>query len=221
MLPSEDSLREVLASSVCSLRSGTRLIRAAWHEAGALCGHVARAHRWGPPERYRGANGRLPFHWLYVAEDPATAAWEGRLCVNDSDDPGRFTIVPGAEDALLVDIELGSDLTVFELGGFTAARLGIYDQLSHPKYRWCQDFGVALHHAMIALHDATGVVGIRYPSRRLRNHSAIAIHSAHLPTWREAIDVRCHRFGDLPIYRALLGDPCYRAVTPAPASPPP
>lgn len=56
-------------------------------------------------------------------------------------------MAPGAENGLLVGLQLAADLTLFELGGMTAARLGIYDELSNPKYGWCQHFGVELHYA--------------------------------------------------------------------------
>jgi hypothetical protein len=207
-MPPRSLVMDVMASSVCTLRRGTLLSRAAWSAASAIPEFVTQTYRWGPPASSRHAIGRFPFYWLYVAEDIHTAIWEGRFCEKVQRYPGFFKFNNGAEDGLLVNLRLEADLKLFEIGGQTAARLGIYDQLSDPDHRWCKYFGLEMHHVMSALFDETGAIGIRYPSRRLRNYSAIAIHSSHLARWKKSVTIETARFGDLPVYRELFNDPC-------------
>jgi hypothetical protein len=133
---------------------------------------------------------------------------EGRFCEKVERYPGAFRLNEAASDGLLVTMRLKSDLNFLEIGGTTAARLGIYDRLSEPDYQWCRHFGLEMHHVLEALFNRTGAIGIRYPSRRLRNHAALAVHSRHLGRWRESVTIDAARFGDLPIYGELLDDPC-------------
>ena len=207
-MPPRGLVMDVMASSVCTLSRGMLLTRAAWNAATALPDFATRTHRWGPPASCRQAAGRFPFHWLYVAEDAYTAIWEGRFCEKVERFPGAFRLNEAASDGLLVTMRLKSDLNFIEIGGTTAARLGIYDRLSDPDYQWCRHFGLEMHHVLEALFNRTGAIGIRYPSRRLRNHAALAVHSRHLGRWRESVTIDTARFGDLPIYGELLDDPC-------------
>lgn len=209
-MPARAHLKEVLAAGVCVLRRGTWLVRAARAQASVLPDTVKTAYRWGPPDSARGNDARLPFHWLYVAEDSNTAIWEGRFRERSEERPGFFHVQPDAvERGIIALFRLEADFRLLELGGPTAARLGIYDQISEPNHTWCQHFGVELHHVLAELHADTGAIGIRYPSRKLRNRSAIAIHSEYLSAWRRAITIRTVRFEDMPIHRQLCRDPCY------------
>jgi hypothetical protein len=209
-MPSRAHLKDVLAASVCVLRRGTWLVRTARAPAFVLPHGALTAYRWGPPKSARDPAARLPYHWLYVAEDVATAVWEGRFCERSEECPGFFYVQPDvAESGIVALFRLEDDVRLLELGGTTGARLGIFDRISDPDHTWCQHFGVELHHILAELHADTGAIGIRYPSRRLRNHSAIAIHSRHLAAWRRTVTVRTMRFGDMPFHRELCRDPCY------------
>lgn len=211
-MPPRSLLKDVLADSVCELRRGTWLARAAWTPSSVLPESVARTYRWGPPALLGRREASYPFHWVYVAEDLTTAVWEARFCRPSIRRPGYFHVERGAvAEGLVVRFRLEEELRLLDLGSTTAARLGIFDQVSNPHYTWCQHFGVELHHILAELHADTGAIGIRYPSRRLRNHSAIAIHSRHLGAWRRTVTVRTMRFGDMPFHRELCSDPCYLA----------
>lgn len=209
-MPPRALLKEVLADSVCKLHRGTWLARAAWTPSSVLPESVAHIYRWGPPKALKKREAPFPFHWVYFAEDLTTVVWEGRFCRPSVRWPGFFCVERGAvTEGLVVLFRLEDDFRLLDLGGSTAARLGIYDRISDSNYTWCQHFGVELHHVLAELHERTGAIGIRYPSRRLRNHSAIAIHSGYLSDWRRAITIRTMRFGDMPFHRELCRDPCY------------
>ncbi|GJG94914.1 RES family NAD+ phosphorylase [Cupriavidus pauculus] len=208
-MPPRSHLIEILADSVCVLRRGTWLVRAARSPEQVLPESVSNTYRWGPPDSARNAEAGFPFYWVYAAEDVATAVWEGQFCKTSKKRPGFFKVDRGAaETGLLAVFRLETDLPLLELGGSTGTRLGLYDRISQPNHKWCQRLGMELHHVLSELHPRTGVIGIRYPSRRMRNRSAVAIHSDYLKDWRRSITVQTSRFGQMPFHRELRRDPC-------------
>lgn len=208
-IPSRAHLIDILADSVCVLPRGTWLVRAARSPEQVLPESVSNTYRWGPPASARNAEADFPFYWLYAAEDVATAVWEGKFCKISEKRPGFFKVDRGAaETGLLAVFRLEDDLPLLELGGSTGTRLGLYDRISEPDHEWCQRLGMELHHVLSELHLRTGAIGIRYPSRRTRNRSAVAIHSDYLKDWRRSITVQTSRFGQMPFHRELRRDPC-------------
>ena len=88
-------LRSELLANIITRDAGKPFIRAAWNTASIWPKKVERTYRFGPPEALAGLTG-FPFHWIYVAEDAYTAAWEAQLCRNDVTRPG----IVGQADAI-------------------------------------------------------------------------------------------------------------------------
>ncbi|WP_066737521.1 hypothetical protein [Cupriavidus sp. D384] len=52
-------------------------------------------------------------------------------------------------------------------------------------------------------------MGFRYPSRKHKNHVALAVHSGALDEWRARVGIQVTRFADMSEFPALLADPNY------------
>ena len=139
-LPALTSLRAELLSNIITHPAGQALVRAAWNAASIWPLKVQRTYRFGPPAALADSNG-FPYHWVYIADDAYTAAWEAQLCQNDVTRPGTFYIAHGAEQALIATLSFSAPLQLLDLTGLAASRLGIYDQLHSPDHGWCQWLG--------------------------------------------------------------------------------
>lgn len=196
-------LRSELLANVVTRDSGKPFIRAAWNEASIWPQQVERTYRFGPPEALAGLNG-FPFHWVYVADDIYTAAWEAQLCRNDVTRPGTFYIQHCAENALLATLSFGQALQLLDLTELAASRLGIYDQLRSPDHAWCQWLGWQLDQIIVEQGDA--IDGFIYPSRRHPGKLAYAISSRKMGTLSKTMTRSWLKFGDSPAYMRLLAD---------------
>jgi hypothetical protein len=116
-----------------------------------------------------------PYHWVYAADHVFTAAWEAQLCANDVTRPGTFFIRPGADKAIIATLSFNQPVSLFDIAGPAASKLGIYDNLHSPDHAWCQWFGWQLDQLVAGQNGK--VHGVRYPSRRHPGHHAYAISS--------------------------------------------
>ncbi|KAB8047826.1 hypothetical protein GCN78_20725 [Janthinobacterium rivuli] len=126
-LPALTSLRADLLSKLATHQAGQPLVRAAWNTASIWPLKVERTYRFGPPAELAGPSG-FPYHWIYIADDADTAAWEAQLCRNDVTRPGTFYIAHNAQQALIATLSFSVPLRLLDLTGLAASRLGIYDQ---------------------------------------------------------------------------------------------
>ncbi|MDN2674881.1 RES domain-containing protein [Janthinobacterium sp. SUN026] len=189
-LPALASLRTELLSNIIILQAGQALVRAAWNTASIWPAKVERTYRFGPPAELANAHG-FPYHWVYIADDAYTAAWEAQLCRNDATRPGTFYIAHNAQQALIATLSFSVPLRLLDLTGLAASRLGIYDQLRSPDHGWCQWLGWQLDR--IIAQEAGAIHGFMYPSR----------HMSKLGS-----DMACQhvRFGDTAACARLLAD---------------
>lgn len=164
---------------------------------------VERTYRFGPPAELAERDG-FPYHWVYIAEDTCTAAWEAQLCRNDVTRPGTFYIAHGAQQALIATLSFSTPLQLLDLTGLAASRLGIFDQLRSPDHGWCQWLGWQLD--QIIAQEAGAIHGFMYPSRRQPGKLAYAISSRHMATLGQTMACSQLAFGDSAAYAQLLAD---------------
>jgi len=205
-LPHLDLLREVLSHHVIELPARFALVRAAWNKASVWPEKVNRTYRYGPDKSLITVDG-FPFHWIYAAEKTLTAIWEAQLCTNPITLPGRFTLEPNAETALIAKISFEKPLRLFDLSGAAVSRLGIYDQLRSPDYEWCQWFGFQVD--QIISEQNGQVHGFVYPSRRHPGAPAYAISSRVHKELAQGLLSNVAEFREKEEYLELLADPCF------------
>ena len=121
-LPALPLLRAELLRNLATHQADQPLVRAAWNAASIWPLKVQRTYRFGPPADLANANG-FPYHWVYIAEDTCTAAWEAQLCQNDVTRPGTFYIAHGAQQALIATLSFAAPLNLLDLTGLAASRL--------------------------------------------------------------------------------------------------
>ncbi|AQR69764.1 hypothetical protein BZG29_16605 [Janthinobacterium sp. LM6] len=202
-LPALASLRTELLSNIIILPAGQALVRAAWNTASIWPAKVERTYRFGPPAELAGPSG-FPYHWIYIAGDADTAAWEAQLCQNDVTRPGTFYIAHRAEQALIATLPFSVPLRLLDLTGLAASRLGIYDQLRSPDHGWCQWLGWQLD--QIIAQEAGAIHGFMYPSRRQPGKLAYAISSRQMTTLGTSMACSQLPFGDTEAYSRLQCD---------------
>ena len=202
-LPALASLRAELLSHIITHPADQPLVRAAWNAASIWPAKVERTYRFGPPAALAGPDG-FPYHWVYIADDAYTAAWEAQLCCNDVTRPGTFYVAHSAEQALIATLSFATPLDLLDLTGLAASRLGIYDQLRSPDHGWCQWLGWQLD--QIIAQEAGAIHGFMYPSRRQPGKLAYAISSRHMATLGTSIACSHVQFGNTDAYARLLAD---------------
>ncbi len=205
-LPPDNVLELLLARTPWVVPGGTLLYRAVRDAAFVIPARVRHTHRFGPPEALFARDGTAPFFWLYLAENPITAVFEGRFIGYSPLHPGRFHVVPGARtEGKIATIAVPGPLQLLDLTGRTAALSGLFDVLSSPGYETCQWLGAALDR--IAFADRTDFDGFVYPSRRHRGANAIALSSRRLKRALLSANVTMREFRGSKVYRELMGDP--------------
>lgn len=212
-LPSLERLQQALERSLTILPAGATIYRAVKHPAAVIPPYVQRTYRFGPPDETRGSwmGDTYPFFWLYAAADVETALWEAQFCRNDMTQPGTFYIPDTiAADGLVAEFTLQRDVPVLTLSGTEVSKLGISERIN-GDHNWCQWFGVRLDELLGQWDPPGQPFGFVYPSRRHKNHSALAINSDALGEWRRSVSIRVTPFMDLPIYRSLRADSNYAA----------
>ena len=202
-LPAWASLRAELLRHLVTHPAGQALVRAAWNAASIWPVTVQRTYRFGPPAELASAAG-FPYHWIYIADDAYTAAWEAQLCQNDVTRPGTFYIAHRAEQAIIATLSFSVPLRLLDLTGLAASRLGIYDPLRSPNHGWCQWLGWQLD--QIIVQEASAIHGFLYPSRRQPGKLAYALSSRHMASLGQAMACSRLAFGDSPAYARLLAD---------------
>ena len=213
-LPTTERLQQALAASVITLPAGARIYRAVRHPAAVIPSLVQRTYRFGPPETLCDRKGQFPFYWLYAAQDLHTALWEAEFCCNDITQPGTFYIPEAAaKTGLIAEFELRADVSILDMTGTALSKLGIYDQIN-AEHAWCQWLGVRLNELLSRWDAPSRPLGFRYPSRRHKNHAALAIHSHSLKLWREGVMSRVTPFAEWPQFERLRTDPNYAAPLP-------
>jgi hypothetical protein len=174
--PPTELLLAGLAGSLANDGTSIQMARAAYVPEAILPQRVRRAYRFGPPPELIATDGSMPFSWLYVAELAETAVWEAQFCKNDVTRPGTFFFDELAvQQGVIAQLSFPRRLRLWDLSGSICSRLGIYDQLSSPDYEWCQWFGYLIDQAILIAEPAQRPDGFVYPSRRHRNHTAVAI----------------------------------------------
>ncbi|MGK5061817.1 RES family NAD+ phosphorylase [Janthinobacterium sp. LB3P112] len=146
----------------------------------------------------------FPCHWVYIADDAYTAAWEAQLCCNDVTRPGTFYIAHAAQHALIATLSFSVPLQLLDLTGLAASRLGIYDQSRSPDHAWCQWLGWQLD--QIIAREKGQIHGFMYPSRRQPGKLAYAISSRHMATLGKSMACSNVQFGNTDAYARLLAD---------------
>ena len=202
-LPALASLRAELLSNIITHPADQPLVRAAWNAASIWPAKVERTYRFGPPAELAGPDG-FPYHWVYIADDAYTAAWEAQLCRNDVTRPGTFYIDHNAQQALIATLSFGAPLQLLDLTGLAASRLGIYDQLRSPDHGWCQWLGWQLD--QIIAQEKRQIHGFMYPSRRQPGKLAYAISSRHMAALGTSMACSHVQFGNTDAYVRLLAD---------------
>lgn len=202
-LPALPLLRAELLRNLATHQADQPLVRAAWNAASIWPAKVERTYRFGPPAALANANG-FPYHWIYIAEDTCTAAWEAQLCQNDVTRPGTFYIAHGAQQALIATLSFAAPLNLLDLTGLAASRLGIYDQLRSPDHGWCQWLGWQLD--QIIAQENSPIHGFMYPSRRQPGKLAYAISSRHMAALGTSMACSQLPFGDTEAYSRFLCD---------------
>ena len=202
-LPALALLRAELLRNLVTHQADQPLVRAAWNAASIWPAKVERTYRFGPPAALANANG-FPYHWVYIAEDTCTAAWEAQLCQNDVTRPGTFYIAHGAQQALIATLSFAAPLKLLDLTGLAASRLGIYDQLHSPDHGWCQWLGWQLD--QIIAQENSPIHGFMYPSRRQPGKLAYAISSRHMAALGTSMACSHVPFGNTEAYARLLAD---------------
>ncbi|MGF6766236.1 hypothetical protein P3T24_006582 [Paraburkholderia sp. GAS33] len=206
-LPSVDRLLQFLGGNL-KTDAGLPLHRAAYRPENILPATIRRAHRFGPPELLVGADGRLPFAWLYAAHSVKTALWEAQFCKNDATRPGTYYLDASAvEYGVVAELRFSRDLRLWDLNGSASSRLGIFDEISSPDHEWCQWFGYLLHEAMESQDPAKRPDGFIYPSRRHRGHTAVAISLSALENLRSGVVYVQRPFVDTAEYAEALAGP--------------
>jgi len=152
---------------------------------------------------------RFSTYWLYAAPDLETALWESGFCTNDATQPGTFYVPAAvAQDGLVATFTLRREVKILDLSGSVLSKLGIYDQI-HGNHEWCQWFGLQMFEMLAGSGDEAGPLGFYYPSRKHKNHRALAVQSGSLQLWRRCVDVQLARFADMPEFEALRADANY------------
>ena len=205
-LPQLSLLQEALIDNAIELPPGFSFRRAAWNPASVWPAQVMRTYRFGPPDVLMDLDGRYPFHWVYIADHPITAAWEAGFCANDVTRPGTFYVAPHAEDALLATLQFDRPIRLLDLAGTAASKLRIYDDLRSPDYEWSQWFGTRLDQLIAAQNGQ--VHGFRYPSRRHPGYDAFTISSRVIAALACSRTDSVVRFGDTAEYAMLMRDVC-------------
>lgn len=204
-LPSDARIWDALKNSICELKAGTVIVRAAWNKTSVWPYQVNRTYRFGPPASLVNASGTFDFHWMYLGENAITAAWEAKLCVNDIS-TRTFFFERKASEAFIARMMFGRDLRLLDLTGDAVSKLGIYEELVNPDHEWCQWLGCALDR-VVAKH--VGLDGIRYMSRKHPGHYAYAISSRAMDGLEAHRQTSIERFGDTVEYLALQRDSCF------------
>jgi len=205
-LPVTTQLHSVLLSQIIEVQSGHTFIRAAWNALSVWPRQVAKTYRFGPPDAFMDADGRYPYHWIYVAEHVITAAWEAQLCANDMTRPGTFYIREGATDALMATLVFDKPIRLLDLTGTVVSKLGIYDGLRSPDHEWCQWFGNQLDDV---ISSQGGLVhGFRYPSRRHPGFLAYALSSRFMDDLAGHLTHSITKFGATDALKSMERDPC-------------
>lgn len=70
----------------------------------------------------------------------------------------------------------------------------------HGVHAWCQWLGLRLFDV---LDDFPGVLGFRYPSRKHKNHVALALRSEMLDRFRTTVGIEVTPFAKMSAYEAL------------------
>ncbi|XQU71829.1 RES domain-containing protein [Cupriavidus sp. H18C1] len=208
-LPQTSVLHSALAGDHFTLSAGTRLYRAVRHPAAVIPPYVDHTYRFGPPAAFAGPDGRHARFWLYAAADLNTALWESEFCVNDFTQPGTFYIPAAiAVDGLIATFTLQTDLPLLDLNGTVLSRLGIYDRV-HGEHAWCQWFGMQMLELLDGFTGGQEPVGFRYPSRKHKNHVALAVQSGALERFRRSVEVAVTPFAQTREFASLRADTNY------------
>ncbi|WP_193727192.1 RES family NAD+ phosphorylase [Burkholderia sp. BE17] len=215
-IPSVAALTTALESTVVHQPVGTLYCRAAWGQEYLLPHALTKAHRFGPPRALRVPNGALPFGWLYLAHDMATAIWESQFAKSDAMAAGGFFLDPVAvERGVLGRFTLTRELALWDLSGEACSKLGIFDTISSRDHEACHWIGYNLRQAMLQCEAKRMPDGFLYPSRRMRGRLAMAIRSDLLDELRQGAVLESQPFKDSSEY-ALLQSDSLRADVPDP-----
>ena len=164
--------------------------------------------RFGPPPETVGANGKLPFTWVYCATDSIVAAWESRLVLNNRGPGSGFHITRRAEEiGILASIRFLRPLVLWNLGGDHSSRLGFQDAISERDHEACQLFGMKLREAMLMKPPNERPDGFVYPSHRVKGYPALALADWTTKELFERAEITTERLVDSAIYARFLNDP--------------
>ncbi|WP_196812891.1 RES family NAD+ phosphorylase [Cupriavidus sp. WS] len=208
-LPPRERLRQALSEAEIMLPAGTTVFRAVRHQDAVIPPYVEQTYRFGPPAAFAGRDGRHATYWIYAAQDLSTALWESGFCTNDMTQPGTHYIPADVvKNGLIAVFTLKADIRLLDLNGSVLSKLGIYDRI-HGDHAWCQWFGLDLLAVLAGYVGDAAPLGFRYPSRKHKNHLALAVRSDTLDLWRAHVHIQVVRFAEMPEFQTLLADPNY------------
>ena len=206
-IPSVAALATALESALVYHPAGALCCRAAWGSQYILPDTFTKAYRFGPPRELRPLAGALPFAWLYLAFDLATAIWESQFAKSDATAAGEFYLDPAAGKGVLAEIRFSRELVLWDLTGEACSTLGIFDTISSGDHEACQWIGYHLREAMLQCERGKVPDGFLYPSRRMRGEFAMAIRSDLVPDLQKIATVVSVPFNQSAEYGQLFNHP--------------
>lgn len=208
IVPSAEQIFTALGRQCYSYDVNRVFIRAVDDPAYVGTASPFKAHRFGPPLETLGADGRLPFTWVYLGMDSLVAAWESRLVLNNRGAGNGFHVTRKAtENGQLAMICFRRPLRLWSLGEDHSSRLGFQDAISSRDHEACQWFGLRLRESMLWSKDDQRPDGFVYPSHRVKGFPALALADWAATELFSEAEIIVHRFTDTDIYQRFRSDP--------------
>ena len=149
-VPTAAQIYQALAAQRYTYDQARAFVRAVDNPKYVATASPFRSGRFGPPLEMVGADGKLPFTWVYCATDKLVAVWESRFVLNNFGPGSGFHITRMAKEfGVLATIRFPRPLLLWNLGEDHSSRLGFQDAISERDHEACQLFGVRLREAML------------------------------------------------------------------------
>jgi hypothetical protein len=221
MVPGADRIVRALSKQTYTYEVDRVVVRAVDNEKYVATASPHKPHRFGPPLELVGADGLLPFTWIYIALDERVAVWESQLVKNKRGAGNGFYITCEAADrGKIARIRFSRRLILWNLGEEHSSRLGIHDIVSFHDHEACQWLGCHLRAAMLSLPPQGCPDGFVYPSRRVPGQPALAIADWAATALFDEASVVTEPFSDSAIHTTLLADTMLTELPERDAPPP-
>ena len=206
-VPTAAQIYQALAAQRYTYDQARAFVRAVDNPKYVATASPFRSGRFGPPLEMVGADGKLPFTWVYCATDKLVAVWESRFVLNNFGPGSGFHITRMAEEfGVLATIRFPRPLLLWNLGEDHSSRLGFQDAISERDHEACQLFGVRLREAMLMTSRADRPDGFAYPSHRVKGYPALALADWAAKDLFEGAEIAIERFVDSEIYARFRDD---------------